>query len=271
MTLALLDASDFSGRTVKQNLYNQVSNIDKYAGSTDFSISNHANAFNRKATGVEVWYYAGDAKAKEVAEKLSKAIADALGLVNRGAKPTYNLYVISNSLSHTVLIEWFFIDNANDVKKWHANKNKAIAAAIKVLQSYPSYRFRTTHGGHYGFNMMDPGAVGNNLKEAVVMQEVNKSLLNYKAVGKEDKKPVAKVNNRTRHSIYTGNFTVGSGAYKEVKKYMVSRKWHFTEEKQKDGRVRFRTGRFNQNSSSKFEFEKWLSDNNWSYTVHLMP
>lgn len=127
------DASDFSATNVNQNLANIVSNMDRYAGSNDWNISHHFNAFNGKATGVEVWYYAGDNQAKIVATNLSKAIASALGITNRGAKATTDLYVIRNSKGHTLLIEWCFIDNAADMKAWNANKTKAINAALQVL------------------------------------------------------------------------------------------------------------------------------------------
>ncbi|MGX6993929.1 hypothetical protein CBF34_07000 [Vagococcus penaei] len=128
-----IDTTDIAGTTVLNNLMNIRNNINRVANWLSTNISNHMNAFNRKATGVEVWYYLGDAKGKALAEKLSAAIANALGLPNRGAKATTDLYIIRETVGTTVLIEWAFIDNADDMKKWNANKVKAVDAALKVL------------------------------------------------------------------------------------------------------------------------------------------
>lgn len=127
------DASDFNGTNQNQNLANIVSKMNQQAGSNDYAISHHFNAFNKQATGTEVWYYTGDAKGKKLAEDLSKAISKVLGITNRGAKATTDLYVVRNSNAHTVLIEWCFIDNANDMKAWKSKGDKAINAALKVL------------------------------------------------------------------------------------------------------------------------------------------
>lgn len=127
------DVSDYSATNVNQNLVNIVANTNRVSSASDITLSHHKNAFNGKATGVEVWYYLGDATGRSLAEKLSAAIANALGLQNRGAKGTTNLYVVSNTNAHCLLIEWCFVDNTNDMKKWNANKVKAVDAALKVL------------------------------------------------------------------------------------------------------------------------------------------
>lgn len=125
------DTTDRKASSVNQNLANIVANMNKYAG--DYHISNHLNAFNGSANGVEVWYYAGDSKAKEMATKVSAAIAKATGMFNRGAKATTNLYVIRNSVGRTLLIEWGFIDNKSDVKKLLDNMDKAVQEVVKLF------------------------------------------------------------------------------------------------------------------------------------------
>lgn len=125
------DTTDRKASSVNQNLANIVTNMNKYAG--DYHISNHLNAFNGTANGVEVWYYAGDSKAKEMATKVSAAIAKATGMFNRGAKATTNLYVIRNSVGRTLLIEWGFIDNKSDVKKLLDNMDKAVQEVVKLF------------------------------------------------------------------------------------------------------------------------------------------
>lgn len=182
MAVNFKDASDYKGRTVNENLYNIVQNMDKIAGRNDVNVSIHFNAFNRTATGAEVWYYLGDNVGYQIAKKLSATIAKTLGIPDRGAKATTNLYVISRSVAHTVLIEVAFIDNASDMKKYMAKKSDVLKAMMGVFTSFPQYNFKTSHGGHGGLNMMDPGAVGNGYKEAVLVQEINKYFLGNKTV-----------------------------------------------------------------------------------------
>lgn len=76
-----------------------------------------------------------------------------------------------------------------------------------------------------------------------------------------------KNNDRPQHYILTGGFDIGTGSYKLVKKFMKNNKWNFTEIKDKNGRIQFKTGKFNQASESKYRLEKWLGQNNWSYQV----
>lgn len=125
------DTSDYSANNVPQNLSNIVSNMNRYAG--DWHISNHLNAFNGQANGVEVWYYAGDSVAGEMATKVSAAIAKATGLYNRGAKATTNLYVISNSVGRALLVEWAFIDNQGDMNKLMPNLDNAVRAVVNCF------------------------------------------------------------------------------------------------------------------------------------------
>ncbi len=271
MTLAFKDASDFSGRTVNQNLTNQVVNMDKLAGVADINVSNHANAFNGVATGAEVWYYAGDSIGKQLAEKTSAAIAKALGIVNRGAKPTTNLYVVSQSVGHTILIEWFFIDNASDVAKWKANKGAAIAAVMKVFESYPQYNFKSTHGGHYGYNLMDPGAVGNGLKEAVVMQEVNQAILNYKNTGTTnppqkdlDYKPTQ------MHGIKTYWYVWDSPYLVDLRKFLKANNFSYTEFKSSPW-IGLEIKWFNQNSPNKRKVMDYLEARGFNYEIIMEP
>lgn len=134
------DATDKFGLTVNDNLYNITNNVNRVTNASNTNISNHMNAFNGKATGVEVWYYLGDQKGYQLANKLSSVISSALGLSNRGPKATTDLYVVRETVGTTVLIEWCFIDNAYDMKQYRANKNKAINAVLNVL----GYKAATT-------------------------------------------------------------------------------------------------------------------------------
>lgn len=127
------DVKDDVGGNVNQNLINIVANTNRVAGNSNINVSNHLNAFNGQAHGTEVFYYLGDSRGYALARDLSAAISSALGTFNRGPKATTSLYVVNNTVGTTVLIEWCFVDNASDMAKWRANKDKAINAALKVL------------------------------------------------------------------------------------------------------------------------------------------
>ena len=97
----------------------------------DFAIVFHRNAFNKSATGVEVWCYDQDAT---IASALSKAIASSSGLYNRGGKPKGAAWL--SSKVHCVEPEVGFIDNANDNTKFDNNFNKIVIAICDVLEKY---------------------------------------------------------------------------------------------------------------------------------------
>lgn len=130
---SVANTSDQAATTVNQNLQNQVNMMN--AAGTGWAITNHLNAFNGQANGVEVWYWAGNEEARKKAAEVSAAIAKALGIVDRGAKATTSLFVHRNTNSgvNVLLIEWCFIDNANDMRRLDANIDQAVRAVMGVL------------------------------------------------------------------------------------------------------------------------------------------
>jgi hypothetical protein len=127
----LKDVSDNSGTNANTIVNNVASNINKCADG--WHISNHLNAFNGTATGVEVLY--GSSASKATATKLSAAIAKALGLVDRGPKDGTWLGIARNSGAgkKVLLIEWGFIDNPSDMKALMNNMGKAVDGALDVF------------------------------------------------------------------------------------------------------------------------------------------
>lgn len=109
------DTTDYKGRNVNQILANTTANMNRYPG--DYHISIHLNAFNGKASGVEVWYWAGDEPSRKKAVEMASELSKLTGLPNRGAKATASFYVLRNSKGRTLLLEIGFIDNPNDMKK----------------------------------------------------------------------------------------------------------------------------------------------------------
>lgn len=130
------DTTDNAGTSQNDNLAKITAKINVCGDG--WALSNHLNSFNGSATGVEVLY--GSPSSKPMAEAMSKAIADALGLPNRGAKDGSWLYIAkhSNSGKKVLLIEWGFIDNAKDMKVLMANMDKAIDAMLACFGYSPS-------------------------------------------------------------------------------------------------------------------------------------
>ena len=93
----------------------------------DYALSIHFNAFNGSATGTECWYKSTQKKAGE----LSKAVANVLGIKNRGAKATTTLYMMNIGFDN--LIEVCFHDNSSDLNKYNANIDKVAKAVADTI------------------------------------------------------------------------------------------------------------------------------------------
>lgn len=122
------DTTDNAGTSANSNLGNITAKIN--AGADGWALSNHLNAFNGTAHGVEVLY--GSPSSKGKAEEMAAAISKATGLTNRGAKDGSWLYLARNSYpgKKVLLIEWAFVDNKSDMDKLVKNLDKAIAAML---------------------------------------------------------------------------------------------------------------------------------------------
>ena len=121
------DCTDDAGRTSGANLANIVAKCNKH--TVDLDISIHLNAGG--GTGTEVWYYSGSSTGKLKAAAVSKKVADALGLRDRGAKATTGLYVLKHTVAPAILVECCFVDSETDQGKWDVDKcAKAIVEAV---------------------------------------------------------------------------------------------------------------------------------------------
>lgn len=95
----------------------------------DFALSIHFNAFNGTATGTECWYKGTQKKAS----KLSSAVANVLGIKNRGAKATTTLYMMNIGFDN--LLEVCFHDNSSDLNKYNTNIDKVAKAIADTINS----------------------------------------------------------------------------------------------------------------------------------------
>lgn len=99
----------------------------------DIAVEFHCNAGAPAATGVEVLSAAKD---RVLAAKISAAIAKALGIRDRGAKPENagqhpRLAFISDGKG--MIVELFFITNKGDLAAWDAKKWLAAKAVADIL------------------------------------------------------------------------------------------------------------------------------------------
>lgn len=97
------------------------------ASGADLFIAVHFNAGG--GTGTEVWHYPYSI-AETCAREVSRELASALGLPNRGAKSTTGLYVLNHTEMPAILIEVCFVDNEADAEAWHATSWNAICGAV---------------------------------------------------------------------------------------------------------------------------------------------
>ena len=109
--------------TVKQEKNSSGDFYMKNRSGYDFALSIHFNGFNGTATGTECLYKGTKKKANE----LASAVANAIGVKNRGAKSRPNLYMMNIGFDN--LIEVCFHDNSSDLSKYNANIDK-VAKAI---------------------------------------------------------------------------------------------------------------------------------------------
>lgn len=119
------DCTDDSGVTAGANLANIVAKCNAHLVDLDISI--HLNSDSGVGTGIEVWHHASSSDGYDKAVAVSEKVAAALGIRNRGAKPTLGLYVLNHTNSTAILVECCFVDSLTDKNKWNADK---CAAAI---------------------------------------------------------------------------------------------------------------------------------------------
>ena len=96
------------------------------AAGADFFVSIHLNAGG--GTGTEV-YTTSNSGAKDEAAATSKAVAEVLGLKNRGHK-TANFTVLVKTSMPAMLVEVCFVDTAKDAEAYQRTTPEKIAAAI---------------------------------------------------------------------------------------------------------------------------------------------
>lgn len=103
---------------------------DKF--NADIFISLHCNGFyNPAAHGFECWFFEKSYKGNLLAQTVAAQLKAKTPLASRGAKGTYNLYVLKNTKAPAVLVEMGFISNPADEQYLMSDAGQtAIAQAI---------------------------------------------------------------------------------------------------------------------------------------------
>ena len=119
------DCTDDVGASQSANLANIVAKCNGHQVNLDVSIHFNSAANdttgNGKTTGTEVLVYSKTTEAVPYATAICAAIA-ALGYKNRGVKERPELAVLKNTKAPALLVECCFVDDADDVTLYDADK-----------------------------------------------------------------------------------------------------------------------------------------------------
>jgi len=123
-----IEFHDDTSTTQSENL-NTIVNYHN-SQDRDVDVSVHFNAYvpTDGGRGCEVLYITQ----KEVAAKVSQAIAAAGGFINRGAQHRSDLYFLNGTDEPAILIEVCFVDAAADVEAYQVNFNEICQAMADV-------------------------------------------------------------------------------------------------------------------------------------------
>lgn len=131
---------DNTSTTQNQNLQTIVNYHNRQSRDLDWSIHFNAASVTDAPRGVEVLYY----DAKDLASKVSAAIAKASGLKDRGPKQRTELYFLKNTSKPAILIEICFVDSKADVELYRNNFTAICEAIASVLAAHLSYTKKQT-------------------------------------------------------------------------------------------------------------------------------
>ncbi|KAB2460797.1 N-acetylmuramoyl-L-alanine amidase [Bacillus sp. CH126_4D] len=124
-----VNCSDEVG-TTKTAVWSNAADNHLRVKDSDVDCQFHLNA-SPGGTGCEVWLHPSYGN-RELAAKISKVMADAFGLRDRGIKFSTELGWI-NKTKTGLLPEICFIDNETDMQKYRANFDKAAKAVAEVI------------------------------------------------------------------------------------------------------------------------------------------
>lgn len=117
----------------------------------DFIMSMHMNAFDTKVSGTEVLYYHGSRFGRRIAEIALRCFVEALGLPDRGVKPTRQNdrggHILACTRAPAIICEPFFIDNDDDLAKHRRAEHILVGAYAQAIFDIATTVFRDRHRG----------------------------------------------------------------------------------------------------------------------------
>lgn len=105
-------------------------------------VSGHLNStspLTDRPIGAEVLY----STQKDLAANVAKAMSDASGLINRGAKYRNDIGVLTKTYEPSILIEFGFVNSKRDIELLDQNLEKICLAIAKVLAAAIGHPFST--------------------------------------------------------------------------------------------------------------------------------
>lgn len=121
---------DNTSKNQKENLNYLVSQHNKTDRKLDVSIHfNASGEITTKGIGTEVLYYTE----KDLAIKLSRAISQASGLIDRGAKQRTDLAILKGTNKPAILIEICFVNSTTDVAIYRRDFEKICQSIANIL------------------------------------------------------------------------------------------------------------------------------------------
>ncbi|HDR7785267.1 TPA: N-acetylmuramoyl-L-alanine amidase [Bacillus wiedmannii] len=124
-----VDTTDNDGNTQRENLNNIVRNCNSYPKNGRLDVAIHFNQAESESGGVEVWYY----DQVSLAAKVSKEVAAALGLRDRGAKEGKGLAVLNGTNAPAILIELPFLSHQGNMQAYEDNFDNMCRAIVQVV------------------------------------------------------------------------------------------------------------------------------------------
>lgn len=124
---------DDTSTTQNQNLAAIVNYHNSKTRILDISV--HFNSATATATGSECLYYSE----ATLSAKMSKAMATALGITDRGAKERKELYFLLNTSKPAILLEVCFVTSDKDATAYRGNFEALCQAIAKVIAAELGY------------------------------------------------------------------------------------------------------------------------------------
>lgn len=124
---------DDTSTTQSQNLATIVNYHNSKTRVLDISV--HFNAATASATGSECLYY----DAITLSAKMSNAMANALGITDRGAKERKELYFLRYTAKPAILLEVCFVTSEKDAAAYRGNFEGLCQAIAKVIGDHLGY------------------------------------------------------------------------------------------------------------------------------------